>query len=61
MYYRYRTGWFPYVLAALWAAMLIAALVDMAAFSGTIRPAKPAAAVSVPARTPQARTPARAM
>jgi len=61
MHYRYRTGWFPYVLAALWAAMLIAALVDMAAFSGTIRPPKPAAAVSVPARTPQARTPARAM
>jgi len=58
---RYRTGWFPYVLAALWAAMVIAALVDMAAFSGTIRPPKPAAAVSAqPVRAPQARTP-RAM
>ena len=58
---RYRTGWFPYVLAALWAAMVIAALVDMAAFSGTIRPPKPASAASVPVRTPQARTHARAM
>ena len=58
---RYRTGWFPYVLTAVWAAMVIAALVDMAAFSGTIRPPKPTAAVSAPAvRTPQARTP-RAM
>ena len=58
---RYRTGWFPYVLAALWAAMVIAALVDMAAFSGTIRPPKPVSASSVPVRTPQARTHARAM
>ncbi|TMA20046.1 MAG: hypothetical protein E6J62_04680 [Deltaproteobacteria bacterium] len=58
---RYRTGWFPYVLAALWATMVIAALVDMAAFSGTIRAPKPAAAASVPARTPQARTHTRAM
>ena len=58
---RFRTGWFPYVLAAVWAAMLIAALVDMAAFSGTIRPPKPATARTAPIRTPQARTPARAM
>jgi hypothetical protein len=58
---RYRTGWFPYVLAALWAAMVIAALVDMAAFSGTIRSPKPASAATAPVRTPQARTPARAM
>jgi hypothetical protein len=59
---RYRTGWFPYVLTALWAAMVIAALVDMAAFSGTIRSSKSAPAVSTPAaRAPQARTPARAM
>jgi len=58
---RYRTGWFPYVLAALWAAMVIAALVDMAAFSGTIRPPKPAPAITAPAtRAPQTRTP-RAM
>jgi len=58
---RFRTGWFPYVLAAVWAAMLIAALVDMAAFSGTIRPSRPARAMTAPVRTPQARTPARAM
>jgi hypothetical protein len=58
---RYRTGWFPYVLAALWAAMVIAALVDMAAFSGTIRPQKPVNAAVAPIRAPQARTPARAM
>jgi hypothetical protein len=58
---RSRTGWFPYVLAALWAAMVIAALVDMAAFSGTIRPPKPVNAAAAPARTPQARTHARAM
>ena len=58
---RYRTGWFPYVLAALWAAMVIAALVDMAAFSGTIRPARPVNAATVPARAPQARAPSRAM
>jgi len=40
---------------------VIAALVDMAAFSGTIRPPKPVNAASVPVRTPQARTHARAM
>jgi len=58
---RYRTGWFPYVLTAIWAAMVVAALVDMAAFSGTIRVPKPAAAVSAPpVRAPQARAP-RAM
>jgi len=58
---RYRTGWFPYLLTLVWAAMVIAALADMAAFSGTIRAPKPAAAVSAPeTRAPQARTP-RAM
>jgi hypothetical protein len=57
----YRTGWFPYVLAALWAAMVIAALVDMAAFSGTIRPQKPASAATAKVPAPQARRPARAM
>ena len=58
---RFRTGWFPYVLTAIWAAMVVAALVDMAAFSGTIRVPKPAAAVPAPpVRAPQARAP-RAM
>ncbi|HZX65192.1 MAG: hypothetical protein ACJ783_13290 [Myxococcales bacterium] len=55
----FRTGWFPYVLAAVWAAMVIASLVDMAAFNGAVRGAKRPPSVTAPARAPQARTPAR--
>jgi len=58
---RYRTGWFPYVLAAVWAAMVIAALVDMARFNGAVRAAQTASSVTAPIRAPQARAPARAM
>jgi len=55
----FRTGWFPYVLAAIWAAMVIASLVDMAAFDGAVRGAKKPPSVTAPSRAPQARTPAR--
>ena len=55
----FRTGWFPYVLAAIWAAMVIASLVDMAAFNGAVRGAKTSPSVTAPSRAPQARTPAR--
>jgi hypothetical protein len=57
---RFRTGWFPYVLAAIWAAMVIASLVDMASFTGAMRAAKSPAAPTEKVRVPQART-ARAM
>jgi len=53
----FRTGWFPYVLAAIWAAMVIASLVDMAAFNGAVHAAN--TSVTAPSRAPQARTPAR--
>jgi hypothetical protein len=55
----FRTGWFPYVLAAIWAAMVIASLVDMAAFNGAVHAAKTPPSVTAPIRAPQARTPAR--
>jgi hypothetical protein len=58
---RFRTGWFPYVLAAIWAAMVVASLVDMAAFSGSVRAANPRPPAAAKVRTPQARVPARAM
>jgi hypothetical protein len=58
---RFRTGWFPYVLAAIWAAVVVASLVDMAAFSGSVRAAKPPASAPAKLRTPHARIPARAM
>jgi hypothetical protein len=57
---RFGTGWFPYVLAALWAAMLVASLVDMAKFDGAMRAAKAGTSVVAPIRTPQAKAP-RAM
>jgi hypothetical protein len=58
---RFRTGWFPYVLAAIWAAVVVASLVDMAVFSGSVRAANPPPSAAAKVRTPHARIPPRAM
>jgi hypothetical protein len=52
---RMRTGFFPYLLGAIWAALVVLALVEMANFSATVAPqraaAKAGAAPAVQVRT----------
>jgi hypothetical protein len=53
---RARTGFFPYMLAAVWAALVVLALVDMAGFSATVAPLRPSARSSVAPQRPAAKT-----
>jgi hypothetical protein len=61
---RSRTGFFPYVLAAVWAALVVLALVDMAGFSASVVPLRSPAGSAVAPQPPAAKTtlapPARA-
>jgi Tfp pilus assembly protein PilX len=57
---RSRTGWFPYVLATVWAALVVLALIDMAGFSATVVQQRAPAKATVAPQRPTAKA-ARAL